>query len=216
MKIEPNTIEQTVILRLRNVFTKEQCEEISRQILQYKENNFEKAFNRNANKGCWMGRPAQNGGFTPEIEYLLNNKFRMACTTYFEHLPKPEYLLTNSPHALYDEDWVITPWANVNEPGAENREHTHTGNVVSAVAYFQARDTGILEFMPYNYTYKMSHPAWPYHGVAKYEPDDGDIILFPSFLLHRLAPNPSNKQRINMAFDAKLVPEFELRHYADN
>jgi len=216
MKIETNTLERTIILRMRGVFTKEQCREISFQILKYKEGGSEPPeFNRNVNSGCWMGRPLQFNGFTPDIAELIEKRFRMACTTYYENLPKPEFILTNSPTNLYDEDWTLFSWANVNNPGAENREHTHTGNIVSGVAYFQSQGTGMLEFMPYNYTYKMSHPAWPYYGVAEYEPGDGDILLFPSFLLHRVKPNPSEHQRINMSFDAKLVPEMQLRHYAD-
>jgi len=47
----------------------------------------------------------------------------------------------------------------------------------------------------------MTNPAWPYHGMANYEPSDGDILIFPSYLLHKVHPNPNEKERINMAFN---------------
>ena len=56
--------------------------------------------------------------------------------------------------------------------------------------------------MPYNFTYKTTLPQWPYYGTSYYEPVDGDIILFPSFLLHKVERNLSNTQRINMSFNA--------------
>jgi ectoine hydroxylase-related dioxygenase (phytanoyl-CoA dioxygenase family) len=56
--------------------------------------------------------------------------------------------------------------------------------------------------VPQNYLHKLSNPAWPFHGTSVYEPYDGDILLFPSYLLHTIHRNDSNQQRINMAFDA--------------
>jgi ectoine hydroxylase-related dioxygenase (phytanoyl-CoA dioxygenase family) len=69
----------------------------------------------------------------------------------------------------------------------------------------QAKDTGVLEFVPHNYINKFTHPAWPYHGVSRYEPEDGDILIFPSYLLHRVERNTGNKQRITMAFDLSFA-----------
>ena len=211
MKEKINTLEQTVIFTVPNIFTKEQCKIITDLILEYKEKNPNLYFNRNANNGCWMGEPLYD--FAPELANFIESKMRMYCSLYFNSLPKPENITGPAPPKLYNEDWIMYSWANVNDPGSENREHTHSGNLVSGVMYFQSENTGRLEFMPYNYTYKMAHPAWPYYGVSYYEPKDGDIILFPSFLLHRTEKNLSDRQRVNMAFDGKLVPEHQLKCY---
>jgi hypothetical protein len=58
----------------------------------------------------------------------------------------------------------------------------------------------------------MTHQAWPYTGVSYYYPEDGDIILFPSSLLHKIEKNPSNKQRVNMAFNA-TIPVSNISEY---
>jgi hypothetical protein len=205
MKTELNVLEQTNILQVRGAFTKEECIQISNEILAYKElkNPNDADINHHANLGCWMGQPHFHGGFSPKIENLLITTIKKACGEYYRSCSMPLNISRDS-YDIQDDQWEIWAWANVNEPGSENREHVHTGNVISAVVYFQAEGTGRLEFMPYNYTYKMTLPQWPYHGVSYYEPNDGDIILFPSFLLHRTEKNTSNKQRINMAFDAKF------------
>jgi hypothetical protein len=203
--VELNVLEQTNILRIKSAFTKEQCLEITKQILDYKNNApLELGTNQNANPGCWLGRPHFHGGFSPNIEQLLIDTFKESCDLYYQSMPKPANITRPNIDSIDANSLEVWAWANVNEPGAENREHMHNGGFISGVAYFQAENTGYIEFMPYNYTYKMTHQAWPYTGVSYYYPEDGDIILFPSFLLHKIERNPSDKQRVNMAFNATL------------
>lgn len=203
MITELNVLEQTNILRIKSAFTKEQCEIIAGEIIEYKNRNnlVDQKINEDANIGCWMGQPHFHNGFTLPTETLLISTFKKATQLYYESHPTP-LNITRRTSTLTEDDWEIWAWANVNEPGSENREHTHSDSFISAVAYFQSEGTGRLQFMPYNYTYKMTLPQWPYYGVSYYEPEDGDIILFPSFLLHKVEKNLSNKQRINMAFNA--------------
>jgi hypothetical protein len=207
MKKELNVLEQTNILHLKGVFSKEECATISEQILNYKDsqpNNPDRVMLDNANYKCWMGQPHFYGGFTKEIENLLIHNFKMACNEYVLSMPKPANITQGKNTGVDLRAWEVWAWANVNEPNSENREHVHTGYFMSGVAYFQAKNTGRIEFMPYNYTYKITHPNWPYYGTSYYEPEDGDIIMFPSYLLHRVERNPSQQQRISMAFNATL------------
>jgi hypothetical protein len=78
--------------------------------------------------------------------------------------------------------------------------------MVSGVIYLQSTGTGTIEFQPLNYIYKINHPCWTYNGTMKYAPEDGDILLFPSYLLHRVEPNPIDKERINVAFNVSYIP----------
>ena len=100
------------------------------------------------------------------------------------------------------DDWDIMFWAGVGEPGSENREHTHTNSFLSGTIYFQSEGTGKIEFMPYLYVYRTMLPQWPYYGSSFYDPLDGDILIFPSYLLHKVERNPSEFQRINISFNA--------------
>jgi hypothetical protein len=201
MESELNVLEQTNILRIKSAFTKEQCKGIVLEILNFKSKNIFEKISKDANDGCWIGQPHFHNGFTKETEFLLVSTFKKACNEYYKSMPTP-LNITKNLSTITEDQWELDAWANVNEPGSINREHTHTGAFVSAVAYFQAEGTGQLQFMPYNYTYKATLPQWPYYGTSYYEPIDGDIILFPSFLLHKVERNLSNIQRINMSFNA--------------
>jgi uncharacterized protein (TIGR02466 family) len=203
-----NIVEHSCILQLKSVFTKEECAEVSRQILNYKDttsNIKDTVMSMNANASCWMGRPQENGGFTPAIETLLITKILEACDKYYDALPKPTNMHTLNTNYLDKSEWHVRAWCNVNDPDSENFMHSHPGKIISGVIYFQAEETGCLEFVSHNYLYKLSNPAWPFHGTSVYEPKDGDMLLFPSYLLHRIQRNTSNKQRINMAFDAMFL-----------
>ncbi len=41
----------------------------------------------------------------------------------------------------------------------------------------------------------------------QYHPEDGDILLFPSHLLHSVEPNPEDRERINIAFNISYKPK---------
>jgi hypothetical protein len=204
---ELNVLEQTNILKIKSMLTKDQCIEISKQIVDYKNTNnpSEIKGNKNANAGCWMGKPQFNNGFSKDIELLLVDTVKTACQMYHECQPAPLNISRNKYKPLTKKDWEIWAWCNVNDIGSENREHTHLGDrpYMCGVIYFQAEGTGRIEFMPYNYTYKQVHAEWPYNGGAYYEPADGDVLMFPPYLLHRVERNNGNQQRINMSFNAR-------------
>ena len=205
--IELNVLEQTSILRIKSLLTKEQCVDISKQVIDYKntDNIADVRENKDGNPGCWMGKPHFNNGFTKDTELLLVDTIRTACQMYYECQPDPVNISRTSYSPLTKNDWDIWPWFNVNDVGSENREHTHLGDrpYMCGVVYLQSQGTGRIEFMPYNYTYKQVHPEWPYNGVAYYEPEDGDVLMFPPYLLHRVERNTGSQQRITMAFNAR-------------
>jgi len=213
MDTQLNVIEQTNILHIKSVFTKKECDIITKEILEYKEKNgtsLDRKMSYEVNEGCWMGQPQLHNGFSQETESLLIEKFRIACNMFYQSMPKP----FNSNKRIYEnknrKSWEVWAWANVNEPGSENREHVHTGYFMSGVAYFRSEGTGMIEFIPQNYLYKTTHVDWPYHSNCHYEPVDGDILMFPSYLLHKVERNNSNKQRISMAFNATLPSDERL------
>jgi hypothetical protein len=156
----------------------------------------------NVNKGCWMGRPHEHGGLDAWASNLLITKILEACNQYSACLTKPTNMNILNTDYLNKTEWYVRAWCNVNDPGSENFMHSHPGKYVSGVIYFQAEGTGEIEFVPQNYLHKLSNPAWPYHGTSVYDPSDGDMLLFPSYLLHSIHRNDSDKQRITMAFDA--------------
>jgi hypothetical protein len=207
--IESNVIEQSVILRFIEVFDRAFCKQAVDEILEYKKistgKNTDAQMLLNVNDGCWMGMPHKHGGFSNQIENLLVENILSCANEYAYSLIKPKIIDNLNTDFLDKNKFHVHAWCNVNSPGSENFLHSHPGNFMSGVIWLQSEDTGILEFVPNNYLNKLSHPAWPYHGIGRYEPVDGDILIFPSYLLHRVTQNQSDKERVSLAFDISFA-----------
>jgi len=198
-----NVLEQSTILHIKGAFTKEECEIVCKQILAYKDSQ---PVNKdvNANGNCWRGRPQHHGGFSNEVGSMIIKRIADGTRSYLNSLPVPTNIRRQDTAHYDTSELTFSAWCNVNEKGGENREHSHAGSLMSGCAYFQSTGTGAIDYMPANLLYRATHEAWPYHGIARYEPEDGDLILFPSYLLHKVMPNPIDRQRINMAFNVNL------------
>jgi hypothetical protein len=201
-----NVIDQTNILHIEGIFSNEECIEIAACILKYKTDS---ALTDNIviTNGVWSGHPHLHNGFPLPLQQLIIFKLKKGLTSYYNSMPVPDNLTTQKYKKVID--WDIMMWAGVSEPGAELREHVHTNSFISATVYFQSTNTGRIEFLPHNYMYRTQLPQWPYHGTVYYEPSDGDMLLFPSFLLHRVERNPANWQRVGISFNAIPLMEQE-------
>jgi uncharacterized protein (TIGR02466 family) len=116
--------------------------------------------------------------------------------------------------------WRVNAWANVNRKGNGNMPHYHPGAVWSAVVYVD--DGGInggqtmggcLELsdprgaLPIMYapTVKVDAPGFLSAGLAeRVWPETGLIVLFPSWLLHSVAPYHGDSIRISIAMNFAL------------
>jgi ectoine hydroxylase-related dioxygenase (phytanoyl-CoA dioxygenase family) len=207
--IESNIIEQTNIVRFSKVFDNTFCDQATKEILEYKKTstgkNSDSQMLLNVNNGCWMGMPQNHGGFSESVEIILVEKILDCANKYISFLTVPNHMDNLNTDFLDKSKFHVHAWCNVNSPESENFLHSHPGNFMSGVVWLQAEETGILEFVPNNYLNKLSHPAWPYHGISRYDPKDGDILIFPSYLLHRVTRNKSAKERISLAFDISFA-----------
>ena len=99
-------------------------------------------------------------------------------------------------------------WANVNPPGGSNNTHIHGNSVLSAVYYVEThgKEQGPLVFCDPRSGAVQYHPLIGepnYLNAQNIEriPTDHDLLLFPSWLLHRVALNKSKKNRISVAIN---------------
>ena len=105
-------------------------------------------------------------------------------------------------------DAKITYWTNINEPGSSNLFHSHyrADADVSGVYYVQGKDTGVIRFATHEQMNKMIRPGQPYSNMIGHDPREGDLLMFPSYLLHDVDVNRSQRQRISIAFNATFTP----------
>lgn len=200
--ISVDVLEMTNILHVKKVLDLPTCQEISRQIIKYKS---EMPTSENTNPNCWRGNPHLDHGLNEDVNELLAEIISKYRAIYDETLiPSHKIYKPTGEIARYDlANPKISAWFNVNNSNGGNVMHSHAGNYLSGTLYFQASGTGAIEFTSQNYLYKAMHHCWPYFGSAIYEPDDGDLLLFPSYLAHYVEPNPGLRPRINMAFDIR-------------
>lgn len=110
---------------------------------------------------------------------------------------------------------LTSAWANINHAGHWNTPHQHLPCEWSGVAYIQTpnvaekkvgscQDGDILFFdpLPLGQQYQRS----PYHP---YTPKQGNMFIFPSYLLHMVAPHFEQEPRISVAFNFRLLANIQ-------
>ena len=87
------------------------------------------------------------------------------------------------------EGAIASWWFNVNAPGEYTGWHAHHHWQKVAVLYVSV-PSGNIEF-------RQDGSYW------QETPQQGDLLVFPGDLEHRVSPNNSNEQRISVAFNFK-------------
>jgi len=82
-------------------------------------------------------------------------------------------------------------WVNVLEPGRGIDVHAHSDSTVTATYYIKTpKDCGDLLFNDIDRTY---------------EPKEGYLAFFPSYIMHEVLPNKSDDLRISLSTDLRHV-----------
>jgi hypothetical protein len=108
--------------------------------------------------------------------------------------------------------WAIKEmWVNVMDPGGLQTTHNHANSFISGVVYLtpthgDARTVFMRAQGAYEFAFRNDHEGaelGPYNAPSWVGPaaEPGDMVLFPSYLMHCVPPNPGPR-RITMAFNA--------------
>ena len=106
-------------------------------------------------------------------------------------------------------DLKLFGWMNSNPPGGFNAPHTHPGAHWSGVYYVsqpavETGTSGMIEFLDP----RTDLPHWrllkapAFSMKKKFRPAAGEMILFPSYLVHWVYPNEADEERVSIAFNA--------------
>jgi hypothetical protein len=108
--------------------------------------------------------------------------------------------------------WSIKEmWVNVLDTGGRQAMHNHANSFISGVVYLTpTHDSSRTVFMKspggIDFSFKNDHTGvetGPYNAEKwiSPSPDPGDLVLFPSFLMHAVPPN-AGERRITLALNA--------------
>ena len=100
-------------------------------------------------------------------------------------------------------------WSNINPPCGYNQSHLHPNSLFSGAYYLKAQSNsgrlslmdprpGVQQVMPTRKPGKLPRELW---RETYYSPVPGRIIIFPSWMWHKVEPNKSNDIRISVSFN---------------
>jgi len=102
-------------------------------------------------------------------------------------------------------------WVNVLDTGGRQAMHNHANSFISGVVYLtrihpDARTVFMKTPGGVEFSFKNDHAgvsSGPYNADkwVSPAPQPGDLVLFPSYLMHAVPPNPGER-RITMSFNA--------------
>ena len=126
-------------------------------------------------------------------------------------------IVDNLVQTIYKNIWegqiiLDNSWININGKDSFNALHSHPQCVLSGCIYiktpfrsgcFNAQRNFNETFIYDNYgTPKKESPeSFITDNEIQITPKEGDILVFPSHVIHRVKPNENNEERISIAFN---------------
>ncbi len=155
-------------------------------------------------------------GWHSETDLFLRKEesVRKLCTLLMHETTKKLISISNNfDPKLYDGEFG--GWININPRGGANATHHHQPWDWSGVFYVkqpdiidQADRSGMIEFInPCQQSSMLANKGFAEAGMSPFfrlRPDPGDIVLFPSYLLHSVYPNETDTDRITIAYNLGL------------
>ena len=103
---------------------------------------------------------------------------------------------------------ITLSWANYLEKGEWCNMHNHSNSIISGVFYVQTESDDAIMF---HKSQEYQRLAWlnqhdtPWNAEgAMFPAVEGDLLLFPSSLTHRIIPVMHDKVRISLSFNSWL------------
>ena len=106
-----------------------------------------------------------------------------------------------------DKITILDMWSVVNKKNTFNVQHSHPNSLLSAAYYVKAKkNSGNIKFFDPKEMKTMYHPPIKKFNeisaeIIKIEPEEGKLLLFPSYLNHAVEENLSDEDRIVISFN---------------
>ena len=111
---------------------------------------------------------------------------------------------------LPNKQRIDAMWAIINKKNSFNIMHNHQNCYLSAAYYVKKPErSGDISFFdpvePKTYRYPEKEKG-TFHSnqVVTLRPEEGDLLIFPSYLYHSVEPNLSDEDRIVISFNIDL------------
>jgi uncharacterized protein (TIGR02466 family) len=157
-----------------------------------------------SNIGGWHSRPDLLHRSDPSVA---------ALTTWITWALNGMVRATAGPDA-FKGSLSVSAWAAICRDGAYHAPHSHPDSAWSGAYYVDAGDSrpdwplsGVLEFLdPRAGVDAVTAPGDPYGEPYRVTPQEGLLVLFPSWLQHWVHPYRGMTPRIAISFNATMLP----------
>ena len=111
---------------------------------------------------------------------------------------------------------ITSMWSIINNKDAFNEKHHHGNSALSAAYYVKAeKNAGDIVFFDPRQANVFHHPTSKEVNsvnaqVQSVTPKAGTLVLFPSYLEHKVNPNLSDDERIVISFNVALIRKKDL------
>lgn len=103
-----------------------------------------------------------------------------------------------------NEIYITQSWINYNNTDTSHHVHSHPNSIVSGVFYIEGENSPI-EFHRQDklLDLNLTHDEWNLWNSSQWNVDlvKNKLFLFPSKLIHGVAPNVSDKLRVSLSFN---------------
>ena len=124
-------------------------------------------------------------------------------------------VISNIPSFRNNVDVICDSWVNINPPLSFNVKHCHPNCDIAGVLWIKIpKNSGdIVFYSPYNfisynemicYTREFQEKG-KYFNDYEFPAREGNLLLFPSHLEHKVKQNNSDEDRISVSFNLKLI-----------
>ena len=153
-----------------------------------------------SNKGGWHSE-----NFELRIKDSIQNRFALILQKYILKVFQNNGWKTENKNIRIKEMWAI-----INKTGDFNVIHTHPNSYLSAAYYVKAPEKcGRFQIENPNIAKKNYYPEIKTKNelnlqVAGIEIEEGDLLIFPGYLPHKVRANESNEDRIVISFNVDI------------
>ena len=177
---------------------KETNKELLNYILELQKND--KTGNTHSNKGGWHSQNFDIVNQGPPINFL--NKIK----DYLKHIISNEFGWKYVPN----KQRIVAMWAIINKKSSFNVMHNHQNCYFSSAYYVKKpKNSGDITFFDpkeaKTYRFPKIEKYTEYSAEAiKIKPEEGDLLIFPSYLYHSVGENLSEDDRIIVSFNVDI------------
>jgi uncharacterized protein (TIGR02466 family) len=176
--------------------------EINKELLNYilELQKSDKTGNAHSNKGGWHSQNFDIVNQGPPINFL--NKIK----DYLKHIISNEFGWKYVPN----KQRIVAMWAIINKKNSFNVTHNHQNCYFSSAYYVKKpKNSGDITFFDpkeaKTYRFPKIEKYTEYSSEAvTIKPEEGDLLIFPSYLYHSVSENLSEDDRVVVSFNVDV------------